>query len=146
MMKTAILAAAVTLLALGAAAAQEDPGDGPITVMKEPNSLRIEGMLDAKDIELMRASRARVLEDYEDGQTLTWLNPASGHSGRVSARGNNAVTDTRCRTIDEQVLIGGVIYDAPDYYCRLAYGYWTNRKSYTRQFAGHLETPANRRD
>ena len=145
-MKTAILAAAIMLLAFGAATAQEDPGDGPIAVMKEPNSLRIEGMLAARDIELMRDSRQHVLESYEDGQTLTWLNPESGHSGRVVARGNDAVTDTRCRTIEEQVLIDGVIYEAPDYYCRLAYGYWTNRKSYTRQFAGRLGSPTNRHD
>jgi surface antigen len=144
MLKTALCGAALSVLLLGSAAAQEDYGDGTMPTIREANSIGIEAMLDAKDLELMRAARQHVLESYDDGQTLTWFNPDSSHAGRVEARpGNNANADTRCRTINEQVMIGGVIYEAADFYCRLAYDYWINRKSYTRQFAGRFGVTAD---
>ena len=81
--------------------------------------------LDQRDRELAYRNQQRALENYKVGQTSTWTNPDSGHSGSYTpTRTYTSSQGQQCREYQQTVTIGGKTEEAYGKACRQADGSW----------------------
>lgn len=86
---------------------------------------QIGAQLDEKDRMQMAASTQNALEFNKSGQTTSWQNPDSGHSGKVKPVKTYQRNDGRyCREFSQQINIDGKPHQAYGTACRQPDGKW----------------------
>jgi len=79
------------------------------------------------DVDRMKASETQqaVLEKNKDGQSSTWNNPNTGHSGRVTPTGpGQASSGEDCREYEHEITVDGRIEVVKGTACRRNDGFW----------------------
>lgn len=81
--------------------------------------------LDRADQQYMQQSTQRSLEKVPDGQSSSWVNPNSGHSGTVvPVKTYQTGPDQFCREFQQTVTVGGQTQQAYGTACRQPDGSW----------------------
>jgi surface antigen len=81
--------------------------------------------LDAADRAQAQAAAARALESVPSGQSVTWQNPDSGHTGTVTpVRTYQTATGQYCREYQQTIIIGGEKHQSYGTACRQPDGTW----------------------
>ncbi len=81
--------------------------------------------LDKADQTYADQTAQRSLETSPSGQTSTWSNPDSGHSGSVTPKpAYAAASGEQCREYQQTVTVGGETQEAYGTACRQADGTW----------------------
>ena len=81
--------------------------------------------LDQRDRELAYRNQQTALESYQVGQTSTWTNPDSGHSGSYTpTRTYQSPQGQPCREYQQTITVGGKTEEAYGTACRQADGSW----------------------
>jgi surface antigen len=81
--------------------------------------------LDAADKAYMQRTTQATLENNRTGQTATWSNPDSGHSGTVTPTETyQTAENTPCREFESTVRIDGEEQTAVGRACRQPDGTW----------------------
>jgi surface antigen len=81
-------------------------------------------MLDERDKRMAAQSQNRALETTPSGQSVTWNNPDSGHSGSVTPIRTYQSGGTYCREYQQTVTIGGKQEQSYGTACRQPDGSW----------------------
>jgi surface antigen len=81
--------------------------------------------LDQRDRQLAYRSNQTALESYQVGQTSTWTNPDSGHSGSFTPTNTYQTSQGQyCREYQQTVAVGGESQQAYGTACRQPDGSW----------------------
>ncbi len=81
--------------------------------------------LDQRDKQLAMQNAQRTLESARTGQTSTWHNPDSGHSGSITpTKTYQAASGQYCREYQQKVIIGGEPHESYGTACRQPDGSW----------------------
>ncbi len=80
--------------------------------------------LDRADRQYYYASQQRALENYKVGQTSTWVNPDSGHSGSFTPTRTFTSNGRYCREFTQVIQVGGQKQNAYGTACRQPDGAW----------------------
>ncbi len=80
--------------------------------------------LDRADRLYMARTSATAFESNPTGQTSTWVNPDSGHSGTVTPTRTYQSQNRYCREFQQTVTVGGNTQQAYGTACRQADGSW----------------------
>ncbi len=80
------------------------------------------------DIDLMKENARYLLEGKPEGSELTWSNPKTSNSGRVTLKKSFILKNQQCRVVEHDVFLEG---DADNFsyvstICRDANGKWIN--------------------
>lgn len=96
-MKYWLISLAITALLASPATAQNIGflGKGPIAY------------LDDDEKAMLSAALSHALENSDDGESVVWDNPESGHNGRIEIVDTHEDYDTTCRTIRTHTSAGG---------------------------------------
>jgi surface antigen len=82
-------------------------------------------LLDERDKRLAAQAAQKALESAPTGQSVTWQNPDSGHSGTVTVIKTYQVSSgSYCRQYETSVNIGGKLENAHGTACRQPDGTW----------------------
>jgi surface antigen len=82
--------------------------------------------LDAADRAQAQAAAARALESVPSGQSVTWHNPDSGHTGTVMpVRTYQTASGQYCREYQQTITIGGEKHQSYGTACRQPDGTWS---------------------
>ncbi|MSP81368.1 MAG: glycine zipper 2TM domain-containing protein [Alphaproteobacteria bacterium] len=85
----------------------------------------IGGSLDRADQSYADQTAQRALETSPSGQTNTWNNPDSGHSGTLTPEpAYTSAAGEQCREYQQTVTVGSQIQEAYGTACRQADGTW----------------------
>jgi surface antigen len=81
--------------------------------------------LDADDKRMAAQTATGAFETYRTGQTATWSNPDSGHSGSITPTRTYQEPDgTYCREYQQEIVVGGERHQAYGTACRQPDGSW----------------------
>ena len=81
--------------------------------------------LDNIDRQMERQSGAQALESYPTGQTSTWQNPDTGHSGTFTPTSTYQQSNgAYCREFQQTINVGGQVQDGHGTACRQPDGTW----------------------
>ena len=81
--------------------------------------------LDQRDKQIAYQSQQATLESAQTGQTSTWRNPDSGHSGSYTpTKTYETASGQYCREYQEKVVIDGKTHSAYGKACRQPDGSW----------------------
>jgi surface antigen len=81
--------------------------------------------LDARDTRMAEEAAARAFEQNRTGQTSTWTNPDSGHSGTITpTKTYQLASGQYCRRYTQTIDVGGEPQQASGTACRRADGTW----------------------
>jgi surface antigen len=81
--------------------------------------------LDQRDRQLANQTAQRAFETAPAGQTTTWQNPDSGHSGSITpTRTFQAANGSYCREFQQDVVVAGKTQQAFGTACRQPDGQW----------------------
>ncbi len=85
-----------------------------------------ERALDAEDEAYRQRTTQQALEGVPSGETASWTNPESGHSGSVTpVTTYRSVSGRFCRDFRATVTVGGDTAESRATACRLGDGSWT---------------------
>jgi surface antigen len=76
------------------------------------------------DWELLRQNIQMALYELEDGETVTWTEPASEHSGSVRVLGTAGDATQTCRRLRVSIDVDAGSDDGVFQLCRKADGFW----------------------
>jgi surface antigen len=82
-------------------------------------------LLDQRDKRIAAEAQQRALESVPSGQSTTWRNPDSGHSGVITpVRTYQTATGQYCREYTQTITVGGKKQEAFGKACREPDGSW----------------------
>ena len=81
--------------------------------------------LDQRDKQIAAKNAQQTFETAKTGQTTTWQNPDTGHSGTVTpTRTYQAPSGQYCREYQQEIMIGGEKHQSYGTACRQPDGSW----------------------
>jgi surface antigen len=81
--------------------------------------------LDQRDKQIAAANAQRTFESAKTGQTTTWQNPDSGHSGTITPTHTyQAASGQYCREYQQEIVVGGEKHQSYGTACRQPDGSW----------------------